>query len=154
MYFNKAMELNADNWRTLCELAKTYDSENDWQKSTELLGRVRLSLLNAISESSDDGPLKEHLHIYLEHMGRPGETIRGHPRGISICTLLLEFYHEIVEKASKIPVPEEDFSELIQFFLGSVFGVEGKAKLAADAALATYDLKFALESLQMTTKVA
>lgn len=70
MYFNKAMELNADNWRTLCELAKTYDSENDWQKSTELLGRVRLSLLNAISESSDDGPLKEHLHIYLEHMGR------------------------------------------------------------------------------------
>lgn len=69
-YFNKAMELNADNCRTLCELAKTYDLENDWQKSTELLGRARLSLLNAISESSDDGPLKERLHMCLEHMGR------------------------------------------------------------------------------------
>lgn len=61
---------------------------------------------------------------------------------------------KLLRKLAKNPVPEEDFSEFIQFFLGSVFGVEGKAKLAADAALATDDLKFVLESLQMTTKVA
>lgn len=176
-YFNKAVELNTDNWRTLCELAKTYDLENDWQESIELLERARLSLLTTISESSDDGPLKEHLHMCLEHMGRVYREQEDREKRFEViqeayqyapscwnCLEALLHYHnenrayevtmELLKKLAESPAPEEDFSELTQFFLGSVFGVEGKAQLAADAALATDDLNFVLESLQTTAKAA
>ncbi|KAJ5415509.1 NACHT and TPR domain protein [Penicillium sp. CMV-2018d] len=176
-YFNKAMELNADNWRTLCELAQTYHWENDWQKSIELLERARLSLLTTISQSSDDGPLKEHLHRCLEHMGRVYEEQEDLEKRFEViheayqyapscwnCLEALLQYHndngtyevtmELLKKLAETPAPEEDFSELTQFFLGSVFGVDMKSRLAADAALATDDLNFILESLQTTAKAA
>ncbi|KAJ5598042.1 NACHT and TPR domain protein [Penicillium hordei] len=176
-YFNKAMELNADNWRILWELAQTYHWENDWQKSIELSERARLSLLTTISESSDGGPLKEHLHRCLEHMGRVYEEQDDQEKRFEViqeayqyapscwnCLEALLQYHndngayevtmELLKRIAEEPAREEDSSELTQFFLGSVFGVDRKARLAADAALATDDLNFVLESLQTTAKVA
>ncbi|KAJ5202862.1 NACHT and TPR domain protein [Penicillium cf. viridicatum] len=176
-YFNKAMELNADNWRTLCELAQTYHWQNDWQKSIELSERARLSLLTTISESSDAGPLKEHLHRCLEHMGRVYEEQEDREKRFEVvqeayqyapscwnCLEALLQYHndnrayevtmELLKKLAENLPPEEDFSEFTQFFLGSVFGVDRKARLSADAALATDDLNFVLESLQTTAKAA
>ncbi|KAE8385186.1 NACHT and TPR domain protein [Aspergillus alliaceus] len=176
-YFKKAMELNPDDWRTLRELAQTYQEQGDWQKSTELWKRTRLCLLTAIAESPEDGPLKGHLHECLERMGQIYEEQGDQEKRFEAvqeayqyapscwtCIYAILDYHnnnhaykatmDLLKKLADTPVPEEDFSELTRFLLVNVFDVDVKSRLAADAALATDDLDFVLASLQTAARVA
>ncbi|KAJ5819255.1 NACHT and TPR domain protein [Penicillium riverlandense] len=176
-YFEKAMELNPDNWRTLHELAQTYREQDDWQKSIELWERARLSLLTTIAEAPDNVPLKGHLHECLERMAQiyeeqedrekrfeaVQEAYQYAPSCWTCVYALLEYHNDncayevsmnLLKSLADSPAPEEDFSELTRFLLANVFDVDGKSRLAADAASATNDLDFVLESLQTAARVA
>ncbi|KAJ6009081.1 hypothetical protein N7522_004097 [Penicillium canescens] len=176
-YLKKAMELNPDDWRTLRELAQTYQDQDEWQKSIELWERTRVSLLTAIAESPEDEPLKGHLHECLERLGqiyeeqedweKRFETVQEAYQYAPACWnciyALLQYHNDnhayettmdLLKKLADTPAPEEDFSELTRFLLENVFGVDGKSRLAADAALATNDLEFVLENLQTAARAA
>ncbi|KAF7586870.1 hypothetical protein BBP40_008217 [Aspergillus hancockii] len=176
-YGTKAMELDPGDWRTLREIAETYQEQDDWQKSIELWERTRLSLLTMIAESPEDGSLNAHLHECLEHMGEVyGHLKNGEKRFESfqeacqyvpscwVCIYaLLQHYNDnhahestmyLLKKLADMPAPEGDFSELTRFLLINVFDVDIKSKLAADAALATNNLDFVLESLQTAARAA
>jgi tetratricopeptide (TPR) repeat protein len=176
-YCRKAMELDPDDWRTLREIAETYQEQDDWQKSVELWERTRLSLWTMIAESPEDGSLNAYLHECLEHMGEIyGHLGDGEKRfeafqeayqyapSCWICIYALLQHHndnhaheatmDLLKKLADTPASEEDFSELTRFLLINVFDVDVKTKLAADAALATNDLDFVLESLQTAARAA
>ncbi|KAF7128696.1 hypothetical protein CNMCM5793_003547 [Aspergillus hiratsukae] len=175
-YCTKAMDLDPDDWRTLREIAQTYQEQDDWQKSVELWERTRLRLLNVIAQSPEDG-LNAQLHECLEHMGE----IYGHlgdkekqfdafqeayqyaPSCGTCIYALLQHYNDnhaheatmdLLKKLADTPAPEEDSSELTRFLLINVFDVDPKSRLAADAALATNNLDFVLESLQTAARTA
>lgn len=176
-YFERAMELNPHDWRTLRELAQTYQEQGDWQESIELWKRTRLSLLTAIAERPEARPLKEHLHECLDRMGQiyeqqgdrekrveaVQEAYQYAPSCWTCIHALLEYHNDnhayeatmdLLKKLANTPVPEEDYSELTRFLLVNVFDVDSKSRLAADAASATNDLDFVLESLQTAARVA
>jgi tetratricopeptide (TPR) repeat protein len=176
-YFEKAMELDPHDWRTLRELAQTYQEQDDWQKSLELWKRTRVSLLTATMERPEDRSLKEHLHgclermcqIYQEQGNREKrfevvqEAYQYAPSCWACIHALLEYHNEnhafeasmdLLKKLADTPVPEEDYSELIRFLLVNVFDVDSKSRLAADAASATNDLDFVLRSLQTAAMAA
>jgi tetratricopeptide (TPR) repeat protein len=176
-YCTKAMELDPDNWRTLREIAQSYQEQDDWQKSIELWERTRLSLSKVIAESPEDGSLNAQLHECLEHMAEIYEHLGDKEKqfdafqeayqyapscGTCICALLQHYNdnhaHEatmdLLKKLADTPASEEDFSELTRFLLINVFDVDLKSRLAADAALATNDLDFVLESLKTAARTA
>ncbi|KAL5050600.1 hypothetical protein BDW71DRAFT_203337 [Aspergillus fruticulosus] len=177
-YFEKAMDLDPDDWRTLRELAQTYEYYGDWQKSIGFWEQTRLKLLAAINaESSENRPLKAHLHKCLEQMREiykeQGERVKqfevdqeAYLYAPSCWTCLynvLEYhndnhaYEETMDALKKLAdtrAADGDSSELTEFFLANVFDVDVKARLAADAALATNNLGFVLESLQTAARAA
>lgn len=176
-YFEKAMELNPHDWQTLRELAQTYQEQDDWQESIEFWKRTRLSLLTVITEQPEDRQLKEHLHECLERMGQIYEIQEDREKRFEVvqeayeyapscwtCIHALLEYHndnhayettmDSLKKLANTPVPEEDYSELTRFLLVNVFDVDSKSRLAADAASATNDLDFVLESLQTAARAA
>ncbi|CAG8016084.1 unnamed protein product [Penicillium nalgiovense] len=176
-YFGNALELDPENWRTLRELAQTYDWQEDWQKCIELWQRARLSLLTVIAVSPEDGTLKGHLHECLERMGWIYEEQEDRDKRFEVtqeayqyapscwnCLEVVLQYHndnhsyevtmDVLKKLADKAGPKGGFSELTRFLLYSVFGVDSKSRLAADAALATGDLDFVLDSLQTAAKVA
>ncbi|GFG13412.1 hypothetical protein IFM61392_07918 [Aspergillus lentulus] len=177
-YCQKAMELDPDDWRTLRDIAETYQEQDDWQKAIELWERTRLNLSKMIAESSpEDSSLNAHLHKCLEHMGEIygelgerekrfeafQEAFQYAPSCGACIYALLQHYNDthaheatmdLLKKLADTPAPEGYFSELTRFLLINVFDVDVKSRLAADAALATNDLDFVLESLQMAAQAA
>lgn len=176
-YFEKAMELDPHNWRTLRELAQTYQEQDDWQESIEFWKRTRESLLTALAGRPEDRPLKEHLHECLERMGQiyqeqgnrekrfeaVQEAYQYAPACWTCIHALLEYHNDnhayeasmdLLKKLANTPVPEEDYSELTRFLLVNVFDVDSKSRLAVDAASATNELDFVLKSLQMAATAA
>lgn len=176
-YFERALELIPDDWRTLRELADRCQDREDWQAAIELWERTRLSLLATIKESSEDTIMKGHLHECLEHMAQIYQAQENGPKRFQAvqeacqyapscwtCIAALLEYHndnhdynatmDVLKQLADTLYPEEDCSELTQFFLANVFDVHLKSTLAADAASATDDLHFVLENLQTAARAA
>ncbi|KAL6234540.1 hypothetical protein BDW75DRAFT_241045 [Aspergillus navahoensis] len=177
-YFEKAMDLNPNDWRTLRELAQTYEHQRNWQRSIEFWEQARLNLLAAIkAESPESKLLKAHLHeclqqmieIYKEQEDREKqfkaaqEAYLYAPSCWTCLYSVLEYHNDnhayeetmgVLKKLADTRAPDADSSELTEFFLANVFDVDAKSRLAADAALATNNLDFVLESLQTAARAA
>ena len=176
-YFTRAMELNRDDWKTLRELAQTYQEQREWEEAIKLWHRTRLILLAAIADSPEDQSLKGHIHDCLEHMGEIYNEQEDREKRFEViqeayqyapscwnCIYVIIEHHnanqayevtmDLLKKLADTPVIDEDFSELTQFFLVNVFDVDIKSRNAADAALATNELDFVLESLQTAAREA
>ncbi|KAL4978719.1 NACHT and TPR domain protein [Aspergillus desertorum] len=176
-YLNKALEADPDDWRTLRELAQTY-RYSDWQRSIEFWELTRSNLVAAINaESPENSHLKAHLHDCLEQMKGIYEEQENRGKQFEmaqeaylyapscwtcLCGVLqhhndIHAYGEtmdVLRKLADARAPDEDRSELTKFFLATVFDVHDKSILAAEAALATNNLGFVLESLQTAARAA
>ncbi|KAF9888556.1 hypothetical protein FE257_008487 [Aspergillus nanangensis] len=175
-YFEKAMELDEDDWQTLRELARTFEDQEDWEAAVELWKETRSSLLD-MALFSPDGALDENLHDCLERMGQlyqgqekrekrfkaVQEAYEYAPSCWTCIMALLEYHNEnhayqetidLLKKLADTPSPDEDCSQLTQFLLVNVFDVECKSRLAAYAASATNELDFVLENWQTAARVA
>ncbi|KAL4739869.1 NACHT and TPR domain protein [Aspergillus similis] len=177
-YFDKALAVDPDDWRTLRELAQNYYFEGDLQKSLGFWERARLSLLAAINaELPENKALKEQLHKCLEQMREIYKEQEDRERQfeaaqeaylyapscwICLCGVLdcynnnhdYEKTMDILKKLANTQAPDDDVSDLTKFFLDNVFDVHLKTQLAAEAALATNNLDFVLESLQTAARAA
>ncbi|KAL4894288.1 NACHT and TPR domain protein [Aspergillus ambiguus] len=176
-YFRNALQLNPNDWLAMRALAQICQEQGDYHESIELWKQARLCLLVSIPESSDDGQLKEHLHDCLDHMGeiymeqgdwenrfQVAQEAYQYAPSCGTCVYAILEYHNynnayevtmnLLKKLAETPAPEEDTSELTHFLLANVFDVDGKSRLAADAALATDELDFVLESLRTAAKSA
>ncbi|KAL2843076.1 NACHT and TPR domain protein [Aspergillus pseudodeflectus] len=175
--FSKALELQPDEWLIRAGMAYTYFLQREWQKAIAL-DVVTVKILK--ERINEDENAKPGLHFILERMaecykqlenpdGRL-EALKGAlenaPHYCKNCTnALLELYAtngdhtaaiKFLKELADAPMPDQDISTLTQAIWDNPDGDESKGFLifAADAALATDNLDFLVQSWRTAAKAA
>ncbi|KAL3490747.1 NACHT and TPR domain protein [Aspergillus germanicus] len=176
-FFSKALELEPNEWLIRAGMGWTYFLQHEWQKAIDL----DMETVKILKERLDeDKNAKPGLHFMLERMAacykqleNPAcrlEAIRDALNNVAHycnnCTnALLELYAtnedhkaaiEFLKELADAPMPDQEISKLTQAIWDNPDGDESRGFLifAADAALATDNLDFLVQSWRTAAKAA
>ncbi|KAB8238058.1 NACHT and TPR domain protein [Aspergillus alliaceus] len=176
-YFSKAVELEPDKWLIKAGMAITYSMKGEWQKAVDLDKEIVQALSAQIGSNQENLTLKASLHTCLERLGdsfkqlgdseKWFEAYKKAQATIPYCdnciNVLLEHYGinhnhdatiDLLKELANTPVPGEDFSRLTQSLWDNPEEDTRYFVLAADAALATNNLGFMVESWRTAARAA
>ncbi|KAE8157722.1 hypothetical protein BDV40DRAFT_277652 [Aspergillus tamarii] len=176
-YFSKAVELDPDMWLSKAGMAIVYSMQGEWQKAIDLDEEIVRTLSVQIESKQDDMGLKASIHTILERLGKSYQQLGNlekrfdaykraqtlTPYCDTCINMLLEHYGvkhdhaatiELLQDLAKTPVPDEDFSRLTQSLWDNPAEDTRYFVLAADAALATDNLDFMVESWRTAARAA
>ncbi|KAF7623645.1 NACHT and TPR domain protein [Aspergillus flavus] len=176
-YFSKAVELAPDMWLCKAGMAIVYSMKKEWQKAINLDEEVVQTLSAQIEANEEDSGLRASIHTSLERLGDSYQQLgnlekrfEAYKRAQALTpycntciNVLLEHYgtkhdHEatidLLQTLADTPVPDEDFSRLTQSLWDNPEEDTRYFVLAADAALATDNLDFMVESWRTAARAA
>ncbi|KAE8376136.1 hypothetical protein BDV26DRAFT_294367 [Aspergillus bertholletiae] len=176
-YFSKAVELDPAMWLSKAGMAIVYSKKEEWQKAIDIDKEVMQAVSVQLESNPDDEELKGGLHTCLERLGESYKRLGDSEKQCEVymrartlkpscnkcINVLLEHYGltcnhkaviDLLKGLADTPAPDEDFSMLTQSLWDNPLEDTHYFLFAADAALATDNLDFMVDSWRTAARAA
>ncbi|KAL2832224.1 NACHT and TPR domain protein [Aspergillus pseudoustus] len=176
-FFSKALELQPDDWMTRAGMAITYVQQGEWQKAIDLDEETAKVLAKRVDDPEDGENPKASLHYVLERIGQCyqqlgdadsrfrviEQALQNVPYCNGCTSAVLEYYGtngnqekaiNFLKELADTPMPDQEYSKLTQSIMDNPDGDTEFLVYAADAALATDNLDFLVQSWRTAAKTA
>ncbi|PGH12593.1 hypothetical protein AJ80_06651 [Polytolypa hystricis UAMH7299] len=176
-YFTKSLEHQPDEWLNQGGMAFTYWMKGESQKAIELYEGATQILAAKIEAAPGNISLKATIHTFLERMGNCYKQLGDMDKRLEVIkqaymhtpycdnciNALLEYYGtnhchketmDLLRQLADTPVPDKDYSRLTQALWENADPDKGFFFFIADAALATDNLDFMVDSWRTAAREA